>query len=190
MARSRQRPLRGFTLIELMFVVVIVTVLALVALVGYHRWVMSSALAEAHDMIANIRTAEENFYAENGAYLDVTGSIGAGTTYPAQHPGAFKTAWGGPCSWCVKQWDALTISPSGPLLFGYSVVADAANTPTARGVSITVNTQPIDLSLMNGRPWYVIEADGDPDGDGKFVHLYAVSAPGASSRIWVDGEGN
>lgn len=173
-----------------MIVVVLVTILAMVAYVGYHRWVMSSALTEAQNMVTGIRTAEESFYAENGAYLDVTGGIGAGTTYPSQHPGAFKTAWGAPCGWCVKQWDQLAVSPDGPLFFGYSVVADSAVTPAGRGVAITVNGQAIDLSSMNGRPWYAIEADGDTDGDGKFSHVYAVSATGASSRIWVDGEGN
>jgi prepilin-type N-terminal cleavage/methylation domain-containing protein len=190
MARSGWRRRRGFTLIEAMIVVVIVTLLALVAYVGYHRWIMSSAMAEGQHVVAGIRTTEENFFAENGMYLDVTGGLGSGTTYPSQHPGAFKTAWGGPCSWCVKQWDQLAINTDGPVFFGYSVVADSAVTPSGRGVAITVNSQAIDLSLMNGKPWYAIEADGDPDGDGKFVHLYAVSASGASSRIWVDGEGN
>jgi prepilin-type N-terminal cleavage/methylation domain-containing protein len=187
---DRSRRARGFTLIEAMIVVVIVAVLALLAIVAYRRFVNASRVTEAQDMISNIRTAEENFYAENNTYLDVTGSIGPGTTYPAQNPGTFKTAWGAPCGWCVHQWGQLTINPSAPLQFGYSLVADSATTPSGRGVTVTVNGTSIDLSAMNGRPWYVIEADGDTDGDGKFVHLFGISAPGASNRVWIDGEGN
>jgi prepilin-type N-terminal cleavage/methylation domain-containing protein len=184
------RPARGFTLIEAMIVVVIVGLLALIAVMAYRRYVNSAAMAEAHDMISNIRSAEDNYYAENGTYFDVTGSIGLGTTYPAQHPGQFKTAWGGPCGWCVNQWGQLNIHPNGPLMFGYSLVADSTIGPAARGVIVNVNGQSIDLTQMNGRPWYAIEADGDSDGDGVYVRMYAVSAPGASQRVWIDGEGN
>ncbi len=173
-----------------MIVVVLVAVLALLAYIGYRRWVMSTAMTEATDMVSNIRTAQDHFFAENGTYLDVSGTLGVGYSYPSAHPGNFKTNWGGVCSTCNKPWDALNISTNGPLLFGYSTVADATNTPAGRGVAIKVNNQAVDLSPMNGKPWYVIEADGDPDGDGVYVHVYAASGSGASNRLWIDGEGN
>ena len=60
---------RAFTLIELMFVVILVGVLAMIATVAYRKWVRSSYIGEAQNMLGNIRTAEEAFRAENTGYL-------------------------------------------------------------------------------------------------------------------------
>src|ERR1019366_3513006 len=60
---------RAFTLIEAMVVVILVGILAVVAGLGYRRWVRSSYMGEAQDMLTNIRMAEETFRSENGAYL-------------------------------------------------------------------------------------------------------------------------
>jgi type IV pilus assembly protein PilA len=179
------------TLIEVMIVVVIIGVLAVLAVVGYRRWVRTSYVAEAQDMVSNIRTAEEAFASENGgSYLDVTGCIGAGCTYPLQHPTNQKTAWGGPCGWCNGSgWNGLAVAPSAPVIFGYSVIADAANPPSARGVSVTVSNGPLNLTAMsNGAPWYFIEADANISGDGvSFTHVYGMSG---TNTIYVVGDGN
>src|SRR5258708_39680807 len=101
---------RAFTLIEAMIVVVIVGVLAPLATVAYRKWVQGSRLAEAQDLVASIRTAEESFRAENGGYLNVSKALGPGNDYPAATPGSFKTGWGAACSTCVTptSWQALT----------------------------------------------------------------------------------
>lgn len=180
------------TLIEAMIVVVIVGVLALLAVVAYRRWIRTSYVAEAQDMVSNIRTAEEAFISENGAYLDVSGAIGAGHTYPLQTPGASKTAWGGACGWCknpTSGWNALTVQSSAPVIFGYSVIADQAVAPSARIGTIKVKGQTLNYSAMNnGAPWYFIEADANISGDGaSYTHVYGMSGTNA---IYVDGEGN
>jgi type IV pilus assembly protein PilA len=187
-----RRRARGFTLIELMVVVAIVAVLALLAVVGYRRWVRSSFVAEANDMVTNIRTAEESYIAENGVYLDVSGCLGAGCSYPLQNPSNVKTAWGGACSWCTNPstgWKGLTVHPDGPVVFGYSVIADQAVAPSTRVGSKTVDGQTIDLTAMsNGAPWYFIEADANISGDGvNFTHVYGMSG---TNHIFVDGNGN
>ena len=186
------RRARGFTLIELAIVVVIVGVVATLAFVAYHRYVRSSRVTEAKDMVGNIRTAEEAFAAENSGYLDVTGCLGAGCTYPLQHPSNSKTGWGGACGWCKNPatgWNALTVTPNGPVMFGYSVIADQAQPPSARVPALTVNGQPLDISAMNnGAPWYFIEADANISGDGvSFTHVYGMSG---TNVIYVDGDGN
>jgi prepilin-type N-terminal cleavage/methylation domain-containing protein len=183
---------RGLTLIEVMIVVVIVGVLATIALVAYRHWVRSSYVAEAQNMVTNIRTAEEGFIGENGGYLDVTGCLGAGCTYPLQHPSNSKTAWGGPCGWCTTPasgFTALNVASAAPVIFGYSVIADQAKTPSGRNVAITVNGSTLDLSAMStGAPWYAIEADANVSGDGtSFMHVYGLSG---TNTIYVDGEGN
>jgi type IV pilus assembly protein PilA len=180
------------TLIEVMIVVVIVTVLAMLAVVGYRRWVRSSYLAEANDMVSSIRTAEESYIAENGVYLDVSGCVGAGCTYPQQNPSNNKTAWGGACTWCKNPatgWNGLTVHPDGPVIFGYAVVADQAVPPGTRVGTKTVNGQALDFTPMsNGAPWYFAEADANISGDGtNFTHVYGMSG---TNQLLVDGEGN
>jgi prepilin-type N-terminal cleavage/methylation domain-containing protein len=191
--RTKQRS-RGFTLIEVMTVVVIVGVLALLAVVAYKRWVRTSYMAEAQDMLQNIRGAEEAFRSETSAYLNVSSTLDVGYTYPAKTPGAFKSSWGGACGTCVAStsWAALAVEPKGPVAFGYAVVAD--NTGAAPGASVSPATNAmatvVDLSGLGGtahnQPWYVVEALGDINGDGVFTRLLSNSV---SSQVIIDREG-
>src|SRR5260370_27371670 len=153
--------MRAFTLIEAMVVVVVIGVLSVLAIVAYRRWVQSSRLSEAQDMVANIRTAEENFRAENGGYLKVSTDLGVPHDYPASTPGPFKTGWGAACTTCVSAtgWQALAVQPNGPVYFGYSFVTGAVGgqVPAVTGARLTG---------LNAQRRYVVEARGDTDCHG------------------------
>lgn len=189
---SRRRR-RGFTLIEAMIVVAVVGILAVVAVVTYRRWVRTSYVTEAQDVITHIRSAEEAFIGENGQYLDVSGCVGDGCTYPLPHPSSSKTSWGGPCTGCITpgtgNWNGLNVNPGSPVIFGYAVVADQAKSPSTRLPAIKVNGQALDMTAMgNGAPWYFVEADANVSGDKLgYTHVYAMSG---TNTFFIDGEGN
>ncbi|MFZ5512001.1 MAG: type IV pilin protein [Pseudomonadota bacterium] len=69
----------GFTLIELMIVVVIVAILASVALPAYNDYITRSRIAEATSNLADMRVRLEQFYQDNRTYV---GACAAGTVAP------------------------------------------------------------------------------------------------------------
>lgn len=181
---------RGFTLIEAMTVVVLVGVLAVLADVGYRQWIRHSYMGEAQNMLANIRTGEETFKAENGGYLNVSNDLSAASLYPLTAPtGSLATQWGGPCGGCAKttSWTALNVNPDGPVRFGYAVIAD--NTGVTSPPAINSNNVAANIASMRGQPWYVAEAICDMDSDNTTnpsTTLYAVSG---TNQLFVNYEG-
>jgi prepilin-type N-terminal cleavage/methylation domain-containing protein len=179
----RRRRDRGFTLIEAMIVTLIVGILSVLAVVGYRKWVTSSRMMEAENMVSNIRSAEESFKSENGGYLAVSIKYaGSGTSvptldYPAATPSSFKTGWGAACASniCVKpnSWKQLGVQPNGPVVYGYAVVA--SNDPSATPDDILVNGADKALTGLKGAPWYVVEADGDPLATGTYTKIFGLS---------------
>lgn len=192
MGRCRRRACaRAFTLVEMMIVVALIGVLSLVAVVSYHKWVKHAARVEAHDILEQIREQQEHFLAENGVYLNVTGSIALAAQtqiapaidYPLKQPGKSKTQWGAACTWCTNDWSKLNVNVTAPVIFGYALQADNAAAPPA----ITINgTAFAGLASMAGAPWFVAEADGDLDGTGQWTSVYAISG---TNQLYVDGEG-
>jgi type IV pilus assembly protein PilE len=77
MARKGQR---GFTLIELMIVVLVIAVLAGIALSGYQKQIRKSRRAEARQVIADLALKQEKYRANNPTYGTVAQIGGAATT--------------------------------------------------------------------------------------------------------------
>lgn len=118
---------RGFTLVEVLVVVMIVGILATLGTVAYRRYVNSVRTAEAAHNITGIATAQQGRKQETGTYLNVSGKLD--NLYPAVVPGMFKTAWGGPCDACLGSWASLTFRPDAPVAYGYATVASQSAVP-------------------------------------------------------------
>ncbi|HXZ59648.1 MAG TPA: type IV pilin protein [Steroidobacteraceae bacterium] len=73
----------GFTLIELMIVVVIATILLSIAIPSYMQQVRQSRRTEAKTAILDLAGREESFFSTNGsAYTAAAGSLGYTTFNP------------------------------------------------------------------------------------------------------------
>ena len=72
---------RGFTLIELMVVVVIVAILASIAAPGYRQHALRAQRAEAKRSLLGLAVAQEKFYLQNNRYagpMELTSAPPAG----------------------------------------------------------------------------------------------------------------
>jgi type IV pilus assembly protein PilE len=69
----------GFTLLEMMIVVVVVAILAAVALPSYRDYITRSQLAEAYTNLADVATKLELYFQDNRTYA---GACAAGTVAP------------------------------------------------------------------------------------------------------------
>ena len=162
---EKRRRARGFTLVELLTVVVIVGILATLGIVGLREHVFASRTAEALAMIQSIRIAEERWKAENMVYLNVSSS--ASSWYPAD-PRAdttrikrnfFTSAGAHPDD---AAWKALKPTVTGPVEFGYMVNAGPPD-QTMTTPAITVPNW--SGWTPQGEYWYVIQAIADFDHD-------------------------
>lgn len=173
-ARSH-RSQAGFTLVELMVIVLIVGILAMLGTYSVRKYIVSSKTSEATGMIATIKAAQEQYKEETFQYLNVTGTLD--TYYPTNpKPGRVKVQWGGGA---VANWQVLGVSAPNPVLFVYSSVAGAAgSTPPAPGGAasdITIGNWP--ATPINA-PWYVVKAVADFDGDGRNTVFVGASFAG------------
>jgi type IV pilus assembly protein PilE len=109
------RQQRGFTLIELMIVVIVIAVLAAIAIPNYLEQSRKGRRAEAARAIGEYQLAMERWRAENPSYANCTGTGCGSGTYPAT-----------PTS------DHYTMTPGTPTPTAYSITA----APTAGGKQV------------------------------------------------------
>jgi prepilin-type N-terminal cleavage/methylation domain-containing protein len=169
---------RGFTLIELMVIVVIVGVLATIGTYGVIKYVRVSKTSEAYGMILDIKASEEAVMEETFQY---TGLNDYTSWHPSDPPGDFKASWSRNTGEAKTIFNRIGVKSPGNTYFTYTVVAGAAGD--------NIPTPPINLRMTSPSPspFYVVVAKGDLDGDGLFSYAVGNSF-GSNIRVENEGE--
>ncbi len=160
MASMKKLSKRGFTLIELMIVVVIIGILASLAIYGVQKYVANSKSAEARQMLGRISKDQLTAYESEsmasvvlsfgatqgiarrlcGLAVPVPGAIGTPAA-PVPHADFSGKKWQpSPASWQTGDadtgWTCLKFSVTTPLYYGYGMTA-TANIPAAANDTFT-----------------------------------------------------
>lgn len=173
-----QRRQRGFTLIELMIVVVIVGVLATLATYSVNNYLQTTKTAEAREVVGSIMAAQEAFFDETSRYLDVTGGVTDNDFYPdATFKGTTVVQWGSDdgCTGvdfgggatpptCAANFRTLGVFVNTPVRFRYASTVFAANAAPPLPSTYVSGYNPD--GVKGRRPGYVVVALSDLDGDG------------------------
>ena len=83
---------KGFTLLELMIVVVIIAILASLAYYNYSRFAFRTRRADGREMVMRIAAAQERFFTNTNTYVTSTAGI---TNAPPAGLGLSTTSTGG-----------------------------------------------------------------------------------------------
>jgi prepilin-type N-terminal cleavage/methylation domain-containing protein len=194
--RNALRGQAGFTLTELMAVVVIVGILAVTGVTYFRKHALASKVTEAQAMMQSIRAAEERYRSENRQYLstvpDGNPLPGCATPlglYPASPDGSRRSFYLPQASTNNNNllWWQLRPTTSGPVQFGYAVKAGPASTtipiPLPPDIAALPDAPPMPMPTDT---WYVVEALSDNDKDGVCCVVAGTSLNG---EIYVQNEG-
>ncbi|RKZ02257.1 MAG: hypothetical protein DRQ10_00405 [Candidatus Hydrothermota bacterium] len=148
----------GFTITELMLVIVIIAILAVIGLAQLKRFRYRSKEVEASLNMDAIRSHEFSFVAEEGHFLTARWC-------PSDVPGPIAVDWES-----GTNFDKLGFSPQGRVSYRYSVGGYGdADPPEPEFIE---NPKDSIQETRDGKYDIAIQAEGDIDGDGetkKFV---------------------
>ena len=164
---------RGYTLVEVMTVVVIMGVLATLGGYYFKRYQAGAKISEAKSVLSAIASAQEEYRSEHATYLNVSSSLT--NYYPPGTPSDTKIfafrGWTGHSDYAT--WERLAPRIKSPVRFGYAVVAGLPD-PTG-GNPMPDPPGRVQQPAAPVEPWYIAQAAGDLDGDGTFSYFTIAS---------------
>ena len=161
-----------------MAVVVITGILSIAGVAVFRKYIFSAKGGEALSTIQAIRSAEEAYGAENHIYLNVSTTGGdndqsGSNWYPQITPGVGRSSWGVTSHPDLARWLILAPAINHSVQFSYLANAGVPGTPIT--IVKTTSKPTFPAPLQN---WYVIQAEGDTDGDGVFANYASTSMTG------------
>lgn len=117
---NRRKSRKGFTLVELMVVIVIVALLAAVAVPLYMNYTKDAKRSEAAGALAAVATAQQTYYQRNGAYTNALANLNVDLSDLA-------------ANWTFGNPSLITGPPP-----GFSVVATGKTGTGYAGLSVTM----------------------------------------------------
>ncbi len=164
----------GFTLIELMIIVVIIGVLSSIAIPTYRSYMYRSKTTEGVGFLADIKNRQESYRSEYLQYCEVSANSEA--WWPTEQVNGYYH-WD--ATELPEGWRHLGASPPGIYgSFQYVSIAGApgtANRPSSRGLADNRGYDGNDF-------WFIGRARADLDHDGTFLTMEIYSA---QSAVWM-----
>lgn len=137
-------PAKGFTLIELMIVVVIIAVLAALAVPAFGRYAYRTHRVDGQELLLRIANAQERFYATNNHYGALT-EIGYDS--PALSEKGYYSVTSVPAAASTSQTFTVTATPVGAQL------ADVCGPLTINNAGVKTPGPASASSNSNGSCW-------------------------------------
>ena len=142
---------KGFTIIELMIIVTIVSILVGIATGMYLHFRPYAKVSEAYVNIAKIRAAEEVYRAENDVYISCAASPPNGGT--DSEPDPWVDVSGG--------FATIGFEPSGPVRYQYEVTATGITYIATATGDIDENDIQVTLTVTENRTKIVKMPEGE-----------------------------
>lgn len=175
-----RRKQHGFTLMELMTVVIIVGVLSAVAIPTFSSYIYKSRTSEATEFLGVIRLREEAYRSEFGVYCPTLPASSSPNSYSSLAtnsnlvPDPSTTGRNTQPFVATTPWLQLGARPSGPVRFGYGVVAGLPTEAAALNLGWTDATADF---------WFVARGVADLNGDQKYCTFEIYSA---SKNVYIN----